>query len=50
MKFNIKDVNYIGIILALVIALVSLHIDMENKQDDRCWDMIKDIANSNTEI
>jgi hypothetical protein len=50
MKFNIKDVNYIGIIIALVIALFALNIDIKNKQDDRCWDMIKDIANSKTEI
>ena len=50
MKFNIKDVNYIGIIIALLIALFALNIDMKNKQDDRCWDMIKDIANSGTEI
>jgi hypothetical protein len=49
MKFNIKDVNYIGIIIALLIALFVLNVDTKNKQDERCWNMLKEIANS-TEI
>jgi hypothetical protein len=46
MKFNIKDINYIGIIIALLIALIGLNIDTKNKQDERCWNMLKEIANS----
>jgi hypothetical protein len=49
MKFNIKDINYIGIIIALLIALFVLNVDTKNKQDERCWNMLKEIANS-TEI
>ena len=46
MKFNIKDFNYIGIIIALLIALVANNFDLKNKQDERCWNMLKEIANS----
>ena len=46
MKFNIKDINYIGIIIALLIALIGLNIETKNKQDERCWNMLKEIANS----
>jgi len=46
MKFSIKDFNYIGIIIALVIALVANNFDLKNKQDERCWNMLKEIANS----
>ena len=49
MKFNIKDINYIGIIIELLIALFALNIDTKNKQDERCWNMLKEISNS-TEI
>ena len=49
MKFNIKDINYIGIIIGLLIALIGLNIDTKNKQDERCWNMLKEITNS-TEI
>ena len=46
MKFDIKDLNYMGIIIALVIALIALNIDIKSKQDDRCWDMIKKMSES----
>ena len=46
MKFDIKDINYMGIIIALLIALFALNIDTKNKQDDRCWDMIKKMSES----
>ena len=46
MKFDIKDFNYLGIILALLIVLVSNNFYLKNKQDERCWNMLKEIANS----
>jgi hypothetical protein len=46
MKFNIKDFNYIGIIIALLIAMIANNFDLKNKQDKRCWNMLKEIANS----
>ena len=48
--FCIKDVMYLGIILALLFTIVAINVDLKNKQDERCWDMIKEISNSSTEI
>ena len=46
MKFSIKDFNYIGIIIALLIAMITNNFNLKNKQDERCWNMLKEIANS----
>lgn len=46
MKFDIKDFNYLGIILALLIVLVFNNVYLKNKQDERCWNMLKEMSNS----
>ena len=48
--FCIKDVMYLGIISALLLAIIAMNVDSKNKQDERCWNMIKEIANSSAEI
>lgn len=48
--FCIKDVMYLGIILALLLAIIAMNVDLKNKQNERCWNMIKEMANSSTEI
>ena len=40
MKFNIKDINYIGIIIALLIALFALNI--EHKKEYQWCDYFYD--------
>ena len=43
MKFNIKDINYIGIIIALSIALISLHVQYKNDSYTRVMNCFKDV-------
>jgi hypothetical protein len=43
MKFNIKDINYIGIIIALSIALISLHVQYKNDSYSRTLNCFRDI-------
>ena len=43
MKFNIKDVNYIGIIIALLIALFALNNQYKNDSYSRTLNCFKDI-------
>ena len=43
MKFNIKDINYIGIIIALLIALISLHVQYKNDSYSRTLNCFRDI-------
>ena len=43
MKFNIKDINYIGIIIALVIALFALNNQYKNDSYSRTLNCFKDI-------
>jgi len=43
MKFNIKDINYIGIIIALLIALFALNSQYKNDSYSRTLNCFKDI-------
>ena len=43
MKFNIKDINYIGIIIALSIALVTLNVQYKNDSYTRVMNCFKDV-------
>ncbi len=43
MKFNIKDINYIGIIIALLIALFALNNQYKNDSYSRTLNCFKDI-------
>ena len=45
MKFNIKDVNYIGIIIALLIALFALNNQYKNDSYTRVMNCFKDVVN-----
>tara|TARA_R110001606_G_scaffold17677_3_gene68153 strand:- start:550 stop:732 length:183 start_codon:yes stop_codon:yes gene_type:complete len=45
MKFNIKDLNYIGIIIALLIALFALNIQYKNDSYTRVMNCFKDVVN-----
>jgi|DEB0MinimDraft_10_1074344.scaffolds.fasta_scaffold109499_2 hypothetical protein len=42
MKFNIKDFNYLGIILALVITIVCLFFERQG-QISVCYDVFENI-------
>jgi len=42
MKFNIKDFNYLGIILALMLAVVSLYFERQG-QLSVCYDVFENI-------
>jgi len=43
MKFNIKDINYIGIIIALLIALFALNNQYKNDSYTRVMNCFKDV-------
>ena len=43
MKFNIKDINYIGIIIALLIALFALNNQYQNDSYSRTLNCFRDI-------
>ena len=43
MKFNIKDFNYIGIIIALLIALFALNNQYKNDSYTRVMNCFKDV-------
>ena len=43
MKFSIKDFNYIGIIIALLIALFALNIQYKNDSHSRIVNCFRDI-------
>ena len=45
MKFNIKDINYIGIIIALLIALFALNNQYKNDSYSRVMNCFKDVVN-----
>jgi|TARA_B100001093_G_scaffold378278_1_gene363545 hypothetical protein len=45
MKFNIKDINYIGIIIALLIALFALNNQYKNDSYTRVMNCFKDVVN-----
>ncbi len=45
MKFNIKDINYIGIIIALLIALFALNSQYKNDSYSRVMNCFKDVVN-----
>ena len=45
MKFNIKDINYIGIIIALLIALIGLNNQYKNDSYTRVMNCFKDVVN-----
>ena len=45
-EFTHRDIIYLSIIGVTLLSLVVLNIDTKNNQDDRCWDMIKKMANS----
>ena len=42
MKFNIKDVNYIGIIIALMLAIAGLYVERQG-QASVCYDVFENI-------
>jgi len=44
MKFNIKDINYIGIIIALLIALFALNNQYKNDSYTRVMNCFKDVV------
>lgn len=44
MKFNIKDINYIGIIIALLIALFALNNQYQNDSYTRVMNCFKDVV------
>lgn len=44
MKFNIKDINYIGIIIALLIALFTLNNQYKNDSYTRVMNCFKDVV------
>ena len=44
MKFNIKDINYIGIIIALLIALFVLNNQYKNDSYTRVMNCFKDVV------
>tara|TARA_X000001036_G_scaffold428448_1_gene458262 strand:+ start:1894 stop:2073 length:180 start_codon:yes stop_codon:yes gene_type:complete len=45
MKFDIKDFNYLGIILALTVALITLNVQYKNDSYTRVMNCFKDIVN-----
>jgi len=45
MKFNKKDINYIGIIIALLIALFALNNQYKNDSYTRVMNCFKDVVN-----
>lgn len=42
MKFNIKDINYIGIITALTLAIIALYVERQG-QISVCYDVFENI-------
>jgi hypothetical protein len=44
MKFDIKDLNYMGMIIALVIALVALNVQYKNDSYTRVMDCFRDVV------
>ena len=45
MKFDIKDVMYLGIILALLLALTAINIEYRNDSYTRVMNCFSDIVN-----
>tara|TARA_R110000764_G_scaffold58544_2_gene127188 strand:+ start:8 stop:187 length:180 start_codon:yes stop_codon:yes gene_type:complete len=44
MKFDIKDINYMGIIIALVITLITLNVQYKNDSYTRVMNCFKDVV------